>query len=404
MSGPNSVHRVFAGRRKRFLAACAGVVAVGASVLLAPGADAAPADPGAVVSVAALSPRVWTIPGADVAQQKRIVYRTVGPGGRPGLSSGAIFLPTTPAPRGGYPVLSWAHGTVGIGNQCAPTIHGPVYRERDNAYLSHWLRLGYAVVASDYYGLGTYGVDGTGHHPYGDAHTPGFNVIDMVRAAHSLMPETISTRWAAIGQSQGGQASVAAASEAQRYAPDLRFVGSVSTGLTGYFDRLAPLLIQLAPKASLPVPIEDATAYVVFTLAGVDAAHPELDLGQYLSPSGKRLLAEATTTCDDELNTQLAHVQISSLFAKPISDPRVQQAFADMQRIPTSGFTRPLFIGEGYFDDTAVYPVTASLVNDMRASGATVEFRGYPSGHDGTMAASLPDSTPFLAARFRAVG
>lgn len=387
------------------------LVSLAASLVIAgcPTASAAPtasADPaaGTVVSVAPLPTSVWSIPGADASTQKRIIYRTRGPRGTSGLSSGAIFLPTTPPPPGGYPVLSWAHGTVGIGNQCAPTLHGPVYRDRDNNYLSHWLRLGYAVVASDYYGLGTYGLDGTGHHPYADAQVPGYNVVDMVRAAHRLMPSVISTRWAAIGQSQGGQASVAAAHVAQTYAPELRFVGSVSTGLTGYFDRAAPLVLRAAPHAALPVPIEDATAYVVFTIAGLQAAHPELGIENYLTPLGKKLVARADTACDDEMNAQLAHVQISSLFARsPASDPRVATAFAAMQHIPTAGFSKPLFIGEGYLDDTAIYPVTASLVNDMRHSGADVQFNGYWTGHDGTMAASLPDSTPFLAARFAAV-
>ncbi|SKX71740.1 Uncharacterised protein [Mycobacteroides abscessus subsp. abscessus] len=45
----------------------------------------------------------------------------------------------------------------------------------------------------------------------------------------------------------------------------------------------------------------------------------------------------------------------------------------------------------------------ASLVKDMRASGATVNFHGYPTTHDSTMQASLVDSTPFLAGRFAAV-
>lgn len=390
-------------RRRVVAVAIAVATAVTGLSLALPGQAAAALANGTAISSEPLPTSVWTINGADAGKQRRVVYWTRGPQGRPGLSSGAIFLPTTPPPPGGYPVLSWAHGTVGIGNQCAPSIHGPVYRDRDNNYLSHWLRLGYAVVASDYYGLGTYGIDGTGHHPYADAQTPGYNVIDMVRAAHQLMPSVISTRWAAIGQSQGGQASVAAASVAEQYAPDLRFVGSVSTGLTGYFDRLAPYVIGLAPHASLPVPIEDATAYVVFTLAGIQAAYPELNIASYLSPLGKRLMNEANDKCDDQMNAELANVQISKLFAKTPDDPRISAAFAQMQRIPTSGFTKPLFIAEGYFDDTAIYPVTASLVKDMRASGATVNFHGYPTTHDSTMQASLVDSTPFLAGRFAAV-
>ena len=81
----------------------------------------------------------------------------------------------------------------------------------------------YAVVASDYQGLGK---DGT-YHPYLDATTEGQNLIDSVRAARKLVPDA-STRWAAFGGSQGGQAAWAANELAGGYAPELQLVGTAS--------------------------------------------------------------------------------------------------------------------------------------------------------------------------------
>ena len=37
--------------------------------------------------------------------------------------TGLIAVPTTPPPAGGYPVVSWAHGTSGIADTCAPSLN-----------------------------------------------------------------------------------------------------------------------------------------------------------------------------------------------------------------------------------------------------------------------------------------
>jgi pimeloyl-ACP methyl ester carboxylesterase len=85
------------------------------------------------------------------------------------------------------------------------------------------VKAGYVVAVSDYQGLG---VD-RDHHPYLDATTEGYNLIDSVRAARKLVPNS-SNRWAAFGGSQGGQAAWAANELAGGYAPDLELVGSAS--------------------------------------------------------------------------------------------------------------------------------------------------------------------------------
>jgi hypothetical protein len=70
--------------------------------------------------------------------------------------------------------MAWAHGTVGIADVCAPSWAGR--SERDITYLNHWLDQGYAVVASDYQGLGT-----GGGHPYLIARPEASSVLDSVR-------------------------------------------------------------------------------------------------------------------------------------------------------------------------------------------------------------------------------
>ena len=80
--------------------------------------------------------------------------------------SGTVSVPKGRAPKGGWPVISWGHGTTGIADACAPSrdsASNPAHGLIDYAYplLQRWLKAGYAVVRTDYQGLGT-----PGAHPY----------------------------------------------------------------------------------------------------------------------------------------------------------------------------------------------------------------------------------------------
>lgn len=41
--------------------------------------------------------------------------------GQPRAASGMLLLPTRRAPGGSRPVVAWAHGSVGLGDTCAPS-------------------------------------------------------------------------------------------------------------------------------------------------------------------------------------------------------------------------------------------------------------------------------------------
>ncbi len=74
-----------------------------------------PAEPGTVIRT---EPLGVDVPGATTL---RILYTSQRPDGTPAASSGMIFIPTTPAPAEGRPVVAWAHGTLGMGDACAPS-------------------------------------------------------------------------------------------------------------------------------------------------------------------------------------------------------------------------------------------------------------------------------------------
>lgn len=196
------------------------------------------AEPGAIVSVRDL-PAEQRVAGA--ARSLLLEYWSVGPGDRPMLSTGSLHIPRGTPPPGGWPILARAHGTTGIGDACAPTAIEPGSRVLD--YVGRWLRAGFAVVATDYVGLGTPGV-----HPYLDGVSAGHSVIDSVRAARAAQPD-LSTTWGVIGLSQGGHASLFTANMAPRVAPELDFRGAVAIAPPSNLELLLPLLGPHVPRA-----------------------------------------------------------------------------------------------------------------------------------------------------------
>jgi hypothetical protein len=186
--------------------------------------------------------------------------------------SAAVFLPREVPPEGGWPVMAWAHGTTGIADICAPSARPR--GERDGRYISSWLDAGFAVVASDYQGLGTPGI-----HPYSNYRASSYSLLDSARAI-------IGARYGAanavvlVGQSQGAGTVVAAAGYAPSYAPDLRVRGVVATG--------APNLSRAAIESGLAssatdVMVTGAYAMIGYELtrthAGLDAVRCSLKRG-----------------------------------------------------------------------------------------------------------------------------
>src|SRR3954451_7866695 len=121
---------------------------------------------------------------ANASRGLRVLYTSTDgiDGKTPIAVSGAVYFPKGVAPAGGWPVVAWAHGTVGVADVCAPT--WAPRSPRDTDYLNAWLAEGFTVVATDYQGLGTPGV-----HPLGLIRPEAYGVLDSVRSALRAFPE-----------------------------------------------------------------------------------------------------------------------------------------------------------------------------------------------------------------------
>ncbi|WP_243075554.1 alpha/beta fold hydrolase [Microbacterium sp. SS28] len=171
-------------------------------------ADAAVGDPGTIVKTDALL-------GTPLASRAwRIMYRSTTAAGDPVVVTGVLIEPWGPAPEGGRTLVSWGHPTTGSARDCAPSYGFDPFLGIEGLRLL--LQRGFAVVATDYAGMGTEGPDS-----YLVGGTAGRNVLDAVRAAQEVLGEAASDDVVLWGHSQGGQAALFAAEEASKYAPEL---------------------------------------------------------------------------------------------------------------------------------------------------------------------------------------
>ncbi|GAB2865486.1 prolyl oligopeptidase family serine peptidase [Actinocorallia aurea] len=345
--------------------------------------------PGAVIEAARLERALW-LPEAGAA--KRFRYWTRDSRGRAAVSTGMLHLPKGEAPKGGWPVVAWAHGTVGIGDSCAPSRTG--FSERDVRYLSRWLAQGYAIVATDYVGLGTPGVAAYVHGP-----SEAENVADSVRAARRVMP-SLARKWVVVGQSQGGHAAMFTLHAAAAYAPELDFRGGVATGVAANLENLVPLAGPYLPD----LPLHGLTTYFSYVMASLRANRPDLKIERFLTERGKAVADDALRLCYPDMSAEIEaeDVGIDDLVSRRLVDGKLGRALREALTIPVKGYGAPFYVAHGARDTDIPAVLVLKLAADLRLNGAPLTFRLYPGAdHSGNMFASLPDTVPFVRGLLR---
>ncbi|MEU2258198.1 lipase family protein [Nocardia xishanensis] len=363
--------------RRRLAVALASALAFAAVPVIA--TAQASSSPGAVVESEPL-PEAQRLPGATVST--KVTYWTADSRDRPRLSSGAVFVPDGTPPPGGWPTVSWGHGSNGLGDQCAPTVIGRPAPE--SAYLAGLLADGFAVVASDYIGLGTEGLPN-----YLDSGGEAHAMIDIVRAARELYP-AIGPVWLAQGHSQGAHAALNTATRAKSYAPELDYRGTVATSAPPQIDAVVGLIGPDMP------PIPAPTSLFVMAMAGFRDVRPDLDVDGHLTELGRSTVALAETLCSPELDARIADLSISDLVSRPLGE--LTAPFQDYLRLPVAGYSGPLFLGHGTHDEMLPYPLVFTLLTGLLFNGVTVDFHSYDAGHDSIIPIAAPDVRAFLAA------
>lgn len=212
---------------------------------------------------------------ADVVTD-RILYYSRTANGDPVAVSGVVIVPEKPAPAAGWPVIAWAHGFEGVARQCAPSLRDNLV---EGPLLSMYINLGYAVVVTDYAGLGT-----ASRNAYLDMQSNAADVIYSVPAARAAVPE-LAARWVAMGIGEGGLA-VAAISEMESDIRDANYLGGIA--LSGIVDGSNLLDLHTTPGSSHR---PELLAY------GIKSVFPQFQPANILSDKALNTYSQIETSC-----------------------------------------------------------------------------------------------------------
>ncbi|WP_432815251.1 alpha/beta fold hydrolase [Sphingorhabdus sp.] len=347
-----------------------------------------PSKPGKLLRQEALADKTAL---ENAGRAVRILYAsTDGLGGKDRVAvSGALYLPKGKAPKGGWPLLAWAHGTVGIGDMCAPSFAGR--SPRDMTYLNFWLAKGYAVVASDYQGLGT-----PGGHPYLATRPVAYSVLDSIRAVQGKT-FGIGKRTVLIGQSQGGGAAFATAGIAPAYAPELDIAGTVATG-TPYFRGDSEAALDAARPADMVDPL---LAYNFYFLSLQEQVDPAFRIEDHVTDKALPVAKAAATQCFLDVARASVGAGLTRTNAFK-ADPALALAkYAGILGFPTLKVTSPVFMGIGGKDRDVPPQMQLALKADACKAGTRIEAHVYPDAdHSGAVNGSTRESSEFVRRAF----
>jgi hypothetical protein len=346
-----------------------------------------PGQPGEVVrSLKVLFDKKYDVFGTAV------MYGSTTATGEPNVVTGSVYVPKTAwTGPGSRPIVSFAPGTQGLGDRCAPTQSLPIGKNYEQASIKGLLDQGWAVAVTDYEKLGP-----PGDHTYVVKDAEAHATLDIVRAALRL-PDAAAWGIGAAspvalwGYSQGGQAAAGAAEIETTYAPELDVRGVVAGGvpsdLGGMIDHLDGAGNQFF-------------AFLAFAAVGLNSAYPELDLESYLNDEGTALFTDNRDVCLFDGITLGMGRHIAELTT---SNPLETQAWQDRiaeQRLGSVAPTAPVFLYHGSTDQIVPTVLGQSLRTAWCGIGAQVLYKEYPVDHLGGISVGLADGVGFLTARF----
>ena len=245
------------------------------------------------------------------AQAWKIAYISSDVSERKTIATALIIAPVGPAPIEGRPILAWAHGTTGSAQNCGPSQVIDPTRALNQYFLmdgnswtdfgipngQQFINEGYVVVATDYQGLG-----GGGKHQYAVAGTNGRDVINSARAASSMTEVGAGKKTVLYGWSQGGGATIAAASlpdylsQQGTAADNLQYLGFVALAPEDLAAVLPKVPLDEAGATKVMKGFTEANVSNVFLfthfmmgLWGTQAAYPDLKLTDLLTEEGAKV-------------------------------------------------------------------------------------------------------------------
>ena len=293
--------------------------------------------------------------------------------------TGILMKPNTPEPPGGYNVVVWAHGTVGVGDKCAPSKKDPF----GIFAAAPLLDAGDVVVAPDYEGLG---VDDE-IHPYLVGEVVARNVLDAARAAQTIGGGKKVVAW---GWSAGGHAALFARSLAASYAPDLTFLGAAAQApVTDAGTFLFPGVTDLR-----------VWPYTAQALLAWSEVYHETTLTDLVVVKDARVVVAARQACTGDIADN-TNRPLNEIWRSDPQDLDVWQEALRINSVPVTKNTGPVFLTHGDADVDVPVQGTLELFDALCAKSVPTVLLHKPEwDHATAWDETIPDIATWVADRF----
>ena len=338
----------------------------------------------------------------NAAESVVMTYKMQGIKGTETQATALVFTPKTTPPAGGWPIVAWAHGAVGVADDCAPStkelITTSFLGAQDRSIynmVDSLVKEGYVVVAPDYEGLGEPSKQEM--HPFLNLKSEAYSITDAVVATKSWLGNKASNKWAVAGHSQGGHAALGAAQYAAR--ANMDYKGAVALAPANNLK----LIEELSEMALMNM--EDGTfaktfGYIVldtltsYMAAGMKSLYPTEPVYSKIFKSPIDKTAEqAEKLCLVPLGFQFlgevgAYMSKNEGRLKGYSsrkqegfknDPIVKQ-FLEKDSQPLQSLIKtPIIIYQGGSDNVVIPQATDALVAQARALTTKIDYRTDPT-------------------------
>jgi hypothetical protein len=307
----------------------------------------------------------------------RILYHSRSASGEDVAASGVVLFPyDKKPPPGGWPVIAWAHGSTGVARRCAPSLmrnlgHGP--------FLAMYVNLGYAVVATDYTGLGT-----SFRNAFLDGPSNATDVIASIPAARAAVPQ-LGARWIVMGEAEGGLTVVAVA-EKENEVRDPDYLGGIA-------------ISDIASAKEIYEPATAGSSSLMLTsLAfGIKTVYPQFQVSDMLTEKALALYREIGETCAQATSPELP--SIATVKPSWESNGFVRQYFDRNNPGQTHAYG-PILVISGHADPPRLAAATQAI-GRMCKQGDRVQWERYPDLDPGSVIGeSVRDQIGWIEGRF----
>ncbi len=322
-----------------------------------------------------------------------LIYRSRGAQGAPDAVAGTAFVPSaTWEGPGARPIVSFAVGTQGLDESCAPSRQFDAGSEYENANISAALDRGWAVLVTDYEGY----LDGQ-TPTYSAGRSQGHAVLDIVRAARKLPGAGLSrkAKIALWGYSQGGQSAAWAAEQESAYTPEAKVKGVVAGGVPADLLAVARGLDGNVGEGLL-----------LAANIGIDQAYPrEFKLNSLLNDAGKAAVEAIKGQCVGETLATYAGHSLSeySKGHKTLDQLVARKGIKKVFKLNKLGLGKPKVPVLQYHsrsDDIVPFGQAVDLRDRYCRKGVREQFTTYPGNHVTGAFAGSQDAVDWIGARF----